>query len=126
MTGRGQLLRTCPHPLDNLLNYLPKPDISILENTGHFYFALTPGHAARKERGKDVASTAEAASCRFSDQEQHTQICRRTSPGKRHPCRLSGLSASLNQLLGAKSFAVSVAMFLYWSRRIAGIRRMRS
>lgn len=46
MTGRGQLLRTCPHPLDNLLNYLPKPDISILENTGHFYFALTGGNNA--------------------------------------------------------------------------------
>ena len=30
MTGCGQLLRTCPQPLDNPLNNLPQ--------TGHFYF----------------------------------------------------------------------------------------
>ena len=41
MTGRGQLLRTCPHPLDNSLNPTHTPDISKLRKTGHFYFALT-------------------------------------------------------------------------------------
>jgi hypothetical protein len=28
MTGRGQLLRTCPHPLDNPFHGPEKPDIS--------------------------------------------------------------------------------------------------
>ena len=39
--GRGQQLRSCPHPLDNSLNPQYEPDISNLRNTGHFYFALT-------------------------------------------------------------------------------------
>ena len=39
--SRYAALRTCPHPLDNLLNYLHEPDISTLPKTGHFYFALT-------------------------------------------------------------------------------------
>jgi hypothetical protein len=41
MTGWGQLLRTCPHPLDNSLSPQRKADISILQKSGHFYFALT-------------------------------------------------------------------------------------
>jgi len=55
MTGWGQLLRTCPHPLDNSLSPQRKADISILQKSGHFYFALTapfflfPGITTRTE-----------------------------------------------------------------------------
>jgi hypothetical protein len=41
MTGWGQLLRTCPHPLDNPLSPQREADISTLQKSGHFYFALT-------------------------------------------------------------------------------------
>lgn len=44
MTGWGQLLRTCPHPLDNPLSPQREADISTLQKSGHFYFALTEKH----------------------------------------------------------------------------------